>query len=253
MAGINQFFGVPLQKYFLGSDIDLNKDQAGVYGAVQKIPALLAMFTTAYNYAAEPFFFRNADRKDSNHLYGDIALFFTIVAGLVVLGIFFFIDVFQYFIGPSFREGLFIIPFLLISYLLLGLYYNVSIWYKLSDNTIYGAGIATVGAIITLAVNMLFLPTSGIIASAYAALACYGIMVVLAYFLGQVKYPINYPVRSIIIVISLITLLICAGSFLRQPSSPFNFSLGLIALIIYVTIIYLLERKKINYYFKGQN
>ena len=126
-GSINQFFGVPLQKYFLGADFAINKDEAGVYGAVQKIPALLAMFTTAYNYAAEPFFFKNAEQKEAKTLYGDIALFFIMAAGLIAVGIYLFIDVLQFVIGSGYREAIYLVPILLMSYLFLGIYYNVSI------------------------------------------------------------------------------------------------------------------------------
>ena len=247
-GSINQFFGVPLQKYLLGNDLDLNKDQAGVYGAVQKIPALLAMFTTAYNYAAEPFFFRNANRKDARQLYGDIALFFIILSGLVVLGIYVYIDLFQFFIGPSFREGLFIVPFLLIAYLLLGLYYNVSIWYKLSDQTKYGAVIASIGAIITLVLNILLLGKIGYLASAYAALACYLFMVIAAYYIGQIKYPIQYPMLKISIIITLIIGLLFLGNVLRQESIGYNLVTGTLVLILYIFLIFQLSRDKLKEY-----
>ena len=247
-GSINQFFGVPLQKYLLGNDVELNKDQAGIYGAVQKIPALLAMFTTAYNYAAEPFFFRNADRKDARQLYGDIALFFTILAGFVVLAIFVYIDLFQYFIGPSFREGLYIVPYLLIAYLFLGLYYNVSIWYKLSDQTKYGALIAIMGAIITLSLNVLLLGKIGYVASAYAALVCYLFMVIAAYHLGQIKYPIQYPIRKISSIIALVIVFLFLGNLLRQDSLFANLLTGTIALVCYVACVAFLSKSKLKEY-----
>ena len=247
-GSINQFFGVPLQKYFLGADFELNKDQAGVYGAVQKIPALLAMFTTAFNYAAEPFFFRNADRSDVSKLYGDIAQFFIVFAGIVLLSIFLFIDLFQFVIGPSFREGLYLVPFLLMAYLFLGIYYNVSIWYKLSDHTKYGAVIATIGAFITIAVSIIFLPSLGITASAFAALLCYLTMVLLAYFLGQKIYPIRYPVISMIRQVLLITSVILIGSLLRSSNIGINLLSGALLLAMYLFISYSLEFKRLRPY-----
>ncbi len=247
-GGINQFFGVPLQKYFLGQDFDLNKDQAGIYGAVQKIPALLAIFTTAYNYAAEPFFFRNAQREDARQLYGDIALFFIIVAGIMMLGISLFIDLFQFVIGPSFREGLYLVPILLMSYLFLGIYYNISIWYKLSDHTMYGAIIASIGAFITLWVSITLLPSEGIIASAYAALLCYMTMVILAYFIGRIKYPINYPVISMLRQIAMIVALMYLGLMFRSTSTLQNLSMGLLIIAVYCILTYIMEQKRIRTY-----
>jgi len=245
-GSINQFFGVPLQKFFLGADFESNKNEAAVYGAVQKIPALLAMFTTAYNYAAEPFFFRNADRSDAKDLYGDIALFFIMACGAAALGIHLYIDLFQFIIGPSFRSGLYLVPILLMSYLLLGVYYNVSIWYKLSDNTLYGAGIATIGAIITVGGSIFFLQTVGIVASAYSSLACYSVAVILAYVIGQRKYPINYPVKWMLFMLGFITLLMYIGSIINTDSLVTNLASGTFILVIYLGISYIIGRRRLR-------
>jgi len=248
-ASINQFFGVPLQTFLLGEDPEANLEEAGVYGAVQKIPALLAMVTTAYNYAAEPFFFRHVDHKDKKKLFGDIALFFVIIAGAVAIFLFVQLDLIQYVIGSTYREGLYLVPILLVAYLLLGLYYNVSIWYKLSDKTGYGAVIAALGAIITISVSLLFLPSLGIVASAYAALICYAVMVIVAYLLGQKIYAIDYPVMSLLRAFGLILLTMLAGYHLRFDSIILNTLIGLALLGLYLLSIYLLEKEKIKMYF----
>ena len=247
-GSINQFFGVPLQKFFLGSAIDVNKDQAAVYAAVQKIPALLAMFATAYNYAAEPFFFKNADRSDSKKLYGDIALFFIIVAGLLCLVIYFYLDIIQYVIGSNYREGLYLVPVLLLAYLFLGLYFNVSIWYKLSDKTHYGAIIASIGALITLVGSYLLLPRIGIFASAWVALLCYFVMVVLAYLWGQKYYPIDYPrwpmIRALLVIVGIMVL----GSLLRSGSLIVDLGVGTLLILSYCALMYLWEKKRLKMY-----
>ena len=248
-ASINQFFGVPLQTFLLGEDFEANKEEAGIYGAVQKIPALLAMVTTAYNYAAEPFFFRHADHQDKKKLFGDIALFFVIIAGAVAILLFVQLDLIQYVIGSTYREGLYLVPILLIAYLLLGLYYNVSIWYKLSDKTGYGALIAGLGAIITISVSIFFLPSMGIVASAYAALVCYAVMVILAYLLGQNIYAIEYPVMSLIRTLAIIVLTMLAGYYIRFDSIVVNTLVGLGLVGLYLVAIFFFERKKIQMYF----
>jgi len=250
MAGsINQFFGVPLQKYFLGEAYDLNKEEAGIYGAVQKIPALLAMVTTAYNYAAEPFFFRNVDHKDKKELFGDIALFFVIVAGGVAIIIFLQLDLIQYVIGSTYREGLYLVPILLIAYLLLGIYYNVSIWYKLSDKTHYGAIIASIGAIITISMSIILLPRVGVIASAYAALACYLVMVLLAYLLGQKVYAIDYPLGAMLRMMIWTIIVMGIGYLLRSHATLYNTLIGVVLFVVYGVGVYLSEKKKIHQYF----
>jgi O-antigen/teichoic acid export membrane protein len=247
-GSINQFFGVPLQKFFLGNDYEANKEMAGVYGAVQKIPALLALFTTAYNYAAEPFFFNNSEDSDSRTLYGDIAYFFIVATGLVAVGLMGFIDLAQVLIGPNYREGLFIVPILLMAYIFLGTYYNVSIWYKLSDKTHFGAIIAVVGMIITLVGSIVLLPIVGVIASAWVALICYVVMVIMAYVLGQQYYPINYPMRAILLQIGLITVLLWLANVFANPSLFWNMFTGTLIVMIYIVVTLSLEKKRFIQY-----
>lgn len=248
-GSINQFFAVPLQKFFLGAEVEINKEQAAVYGAVQKLAALLAMFTTAYNYAAEPFFFRNSEAANMKKLYGDIAIFFLMAAGCISLGIFLFIDVFQFVIGSHFRQGLYLLPILLMAYLFLGLYYNVSIWYKLDDKTLYGAIIASVGAFITLSGSIVFLPHYGVVASAWTALACYVVMVLLAYFSGQRYYPIEYSKLKIIKHLSLIVGIMAIGFCINQENSWINIISGAVLFLLYVGLLYLMERSLFKQYF----
>jgi O-antigen/teichoic acid export membrane protein len=247
-GSINQFFAVPLQKYLLGYEIEVNKSQAAIYGAVQKIAALLAMFTTAYNYAAEPFFFRHSEESSSRTLYGEIALFFVMTAGLISMGLFLFIDVFQFIIGPGFREGLYLLPILLFSYLFLGIYYNVSIWYKLSDNTIYGAGIAGAGSLITIGGSAVLLPILGIEASAWVSLLCYMTMVGLAYYYGQLKYPIDYPVSRIFLHLFILSLFFLLGWWIKRPGVLWNISMGAFLFGVYLVTILLFEKKRIRQY-----
>lgn len=248
-ASINQFFGVPLQTFLLGEDYEANQDTAGIYGAVQKIAALLAMVTTAYNYAAEPFFFKNSDHTDKRALFGDIALFFVIVVGAVAIGIYTQLDILQYLIDDAYRSGLYLVPILLLAYLFLGLYYNVSIWYKLADKTHFGAMISSIGAFITLGISLLFLPTLGMVASAYAALACYACMVLLVYLLGQKHYPIDYPIYSLARTFALIIIAMLVAHLFRSESVWINVALGLALLMTYAFLVYRLEEKKINRYF----
>jgi len=248
-ASINQFFGVPLQTFLLGEDYEANKKDAGIYGAVQKIPALLAMVTTAYNYAAEPFFFKHADHGDKRQLFGDIALFFVIIAGAVAIMIFVQLDLIQYVIGSTYREGLYLVPILLLAYLFLGLYYNVSIWYKLSDKTHYGAIIAILGALITIGVSLMLLPTLGIVASAYAALICYIVMVIVAYVLGQKIYAIDYPLVALVRTFGLIVVIMICGYFFRTESIWINCLIGCGLVGIYLALIYFFEKQKIKQYF----
>jgi O-antigen/teichoic acid export membrane protein len=211
----NQYFAVPLQKYFLGDNVIANISSGGIYGGSQKIASIFLLFTTAFNYAAEPFFFNNASHQSREELYGKICRLFTLIGGVLILTIYLGIDIFKYLIEKSFHEGLVVIPLLLIAYLFLGIYYNVSIWYKLSDKTMFGAIISFVGVIITTVISLYFLPRVGYIASAWAAVITFFVMLVLAFGLGQKFFPITYPVRKILINIAIILLLIIISYYTR--------------------------------------
>jgi len=133
---INQYSSIAFQKYLLPADLDTNLSSGGIYAAAASLAILLSLFTTAFNYAAEPFFFAHKEREDARTVYADVALAFTIIGSLMMLMILAYIDLFQLLLGENFREGLVVVPILLVSFLLLGIYYNVSIWYKLADKTI---------------------------------------------------------------------------------------------------------------------
>ena len=214
-GGIIQFFANPLQKMFLPGSVQENLSSAGVYEFTRKIAGLFVMFTTAFNYAAEPFFFNNSSESDRELLYGKICRLFTLVGGFIVLGMYFGIDLLKYISPNDYWDSIPLLPILLVAYLLLGIYYNVSIWYKLSDNTKYGAFIAVVGMVITLGISIIFLPKIGYGASAWATLCSYVVMVVIGYLLGQKLYPINYPVAKILRDLFVIIGLLWVGHEIR--------------------------------------
>ncbi len=247
-GSINQFFGVPLQKWFLGENFEQNMDQAALYGAAQKIPALLAIFTTAYNYAAEPFFFKNSEADESRKLYGDVTLFFIIAAGLLSVGLLYSMDIVQYIIGSNFREGLSIVPILLMAYLFLGVYYNVSIWYKLSDKTHFGAIIALIGMLITLFGNILLLSIMGVAASAWVALLCYSAMVTIAYVLGQRYFRIQYQTGAICMQLLFIGILLFIAPYILQFTALINILIGVVISLMYIGVSLYMHRKKCREY-----
>ncbi len=249
-GNINQTFSAPLMHWFLGDDYDANLTVAGAYNGPAKIAILLNLFAVAFNYAAEPFFFNNAEKKESGEAYGQIAHAFAVTAVIVMVGIVAFQEAVILIVGENYRGPQDIIPILLFSYLFLGLYYNVSIWYKLSDKTIYGAVIGVTGAVITLVISMIFLPRLGYIASAWASLACFGTMLMMGYFLGQKHYPIRYPVRDIlfILVVTLVTIVttIYAKSFLSGDIA--KVFLGMFIFVLFLGILYLTQGKGIKKY-----
>jgi O-antigen/teichoic acid export membrane protein len=252
LAGIiSQSFSTPLQERWLSEDITYNRAQAGIYGSVAKLALLLNLFIVAFNYAAEPFFFNNSDKKESRDLYGQVALLFTIVICLVSLGIVAYLDWIQFVIGSSYRSGLPIVPYLLFAFIFLGLYYNVSIWFKLSDNTKIGALIAVGGMSIMLGMNYVLLPKLGIVASAYAALACFSFMTTVAWWTGKKYYPIPYPVRSIVQYLGLTAFFVFGLSYLRNHSELPIWIFGSLAIGVYLFTTYIKDGKRLKNMIKG--
>jgi Polysaccharide biosynthesis protein. len=148
MAGVfNQYFGIYLVKIFSAAGLE-GSAESGLYGAVLRVSILMSLFTTAFKFAAEPFFFKNMSSEEAPFLYARIANVFTFVGCLIMLGILMNIDLIQYLIGQNFRAGLSILPILLLAYLLLGIYTNFAIWYKIKDLTIYGTAISLVGSVV---------------------------------------------------------------------------------------------------------
>ena len=204
LAGIvNEVLDRILLKYLLPGDLETRLTGVGIYGACYKLAMLMTIFTQAFNYASEPFFFRHADRGDAPALYARVARAFAAVGALVFAGVMLFLDVFQLFIGEGgYREGLAVVPILLMANLLLGLYYNVSVWFKLTDRTLMGAWIALGGAAVTIALNVWLIPQIGYLGSAWATLACYATMLLITWALGRLFYPVPYPVPRILLYIA---------------------------------------------------
>ncbi len=171
--------------------------QLGIYGAASKIAMIMAMITQAFRYAYEPFVFGKAKDKDNRSTYATAMkyfLIFTLLAFLVVVA---YIDVLRHIIGRDYWEGLRVVPIVMAAEILMGVYFNLSFWYKLIDRTIWGAWFSGIGCIVLIAVNVIFVPQYGYMACAWAGFAGYGTAMVLSYFVGQRYYPIAYPLKSI--------------------------------------------------------
>ncbi|MEL7248031.1 MAG: polysaccharide biosynthesis C-terminal domain-containing protein [Bacteroidota bacterium] len=193
VAGIvNQLIGTPLLKILGPGTTEENLALGGIYAAAAKLAVLMNLFVQAFNYAAEPFFFRQAAESDDKAIYADVTRAFALIGSLGFLGIMLYLEVIQYFLGQDFRQGLGVLPILLVANFFLGLYYNFSIGYKLSDQTRWASYIAALGAIITLAINFTFIPSIDIYAPAWASLACFLSMCIAAYFVTRKFWPVNY-------------------------------------------------------------
>ena len=173
--------------------------QLGVYGSCVKIAMIMAMITQAFRYAYEPIVFaknKDADKADYYASAMKYFIIFTLLAFLVVMG---WMPVLQYIIGEDYREGLGVVPIVMMAEIFMGIYFNLSFWYKLIDKTIYGAWFSLAGCIVLLAVNIIFIPKIGYWACAWGGLAGYATSMTLSYIVGQKKNPIPYPIKSIII------------------------------------------------------
>lgn len=177
--------------------------QLGIYGAASKIAMIMAMITQAFRYAYEPFVFGKAKDKDNRETYAKAMKFFiifTLLAFLVVIG---YLDLLKYIIGKDYWSGLRVVPIVMAAEIMMGVYFNLSFWYKLIDKTIWGAWFSGAGCAVLIAVNIIFVPRYGYIACAWAGFAGYGTAMVLSYLVGQKKYPINYPLKSITVYVAI--------------------------------------------------
>jgi O-antigen/teichoic acid export membrane protein len=198
-AGIvNEMLDRVLLKYWLPYDLNINLKQLGIYGACYKLSILMTLFIQAFRYAAEPFFFSYSRQADAKKVYAKVMRYFVIFCVWIFLLVSLFLEFFQYFVGPEYREGLDVVPILLMANLFLGIYVNLSIWYKLTDRTGVGALISLLGAGLTLFLNIWWIPILGYLGSAWATLVCYASMSVLSYGLGRRFYPVPYPILRII-------------------------------------------------------
>ena len=171
--------------------------QVGIYSACYKLAMLVTIIIQAFRYAAEPFFFAQHKSENKNQIYVKVMNYFIAFLCLIFLGVSLNIDILKHFIqNESYWVGLGVVPVLLLANIFLGIYYNQSIWYKLSNKTKFGAYIAICGAILTIVINVIFIPVYGYWASAWATLIVYAFQMILSYILGQVYYPIPYNLKK---------------------------------------------------------
>lgn len=175
------------------------KTQLGIYGAASKIAMIMALLTQAFRYAYEPIVFSKSRDRDSKDFYAKAMKYFVIFTLLAFLCVTFYIDILKYVIAPNpdYWVGLRVVPIVMAAEILMGIYFNLSFWYKLIDKTLWGAVFSFVGCAVLIAINVVFVPRYGYMACAWAGVAGYGVATVVSYVVGQRKYPIAYDIRSI--------------------------------------------------------
>ncbi|MDR1746517.1 MAG: polysaccharide biosynthesis C-terminal domain-containing protein [Tannerella sp.] len=181
---------------FMFEDHDYANTQLGIYGACFKIAVVMMMFIQAFRYAYEPFIFAKNRDKDNRTAYAEAMKYFIIFALAIFLGVMFYLDVLKHLIDSAYYDGLIVVPIVMLGELFFGIYFNLSVWYKLTDRTVWGAVFSIIGCILTVAVIVFFVPRYGFVACAYASLISNLAMMALSYFIGRKKYPVAYDLRS---------------------------------------------------------
>lgn len=231
---------------------DIAMYNVGVYSACFKIAVIMNLFIQAFRYSAEPFFFSLYKEKDAKQGYSVVMTYFVIVCTFIFLAVMMYLDFIKYFVSENYRVGLPIVPIILLAYMFLGICYNLSIWYKLTGQTKYGAYITVGGAAITIAVNWILIPAIGYIGAAWGHLITYLAMTIASYLTGQKFYPISYNLKKIGFYI-LTSLFLFAISYFLIPFDVFGkyeftakISINTIILLLYVAIIVKKEYKTIK-------
>jgi len=249
MAGIvNETVDRILLRYLLPLSPAAAEEQIGIYSACYKIAVLMVLFIQAYRFAAEPFFFAQMHNKDAKIVYARVMNYFIITVSVIFLVTMLFLDtVFIKFTGPEFRSARNVIPVLMLAKLFLGVYFNLSIWYKLSGQTIWGALITLSGAIITLVLNIIWIPLSpdhiihGYLGSAWATFFCYLVMMVMGYLLGQKYYSIPYNLKKFAGYLGFALFLYGISRFLPDITILYKIGINLVLLASFLIVAYLLE------------
>lgn len=246
---VNETFDRILLPYLL-ADKSQAITQLGIYGACYKLSMLMTLVVQTFRYAADPFFFSQAGKDDAQKIYARVMYYFVLFCCFVFLGILLYLDIVKYFIGNEFRSGLGIVPILLLANLFLGVYLNLSIWYKITSKTRWGAWFSVFGAVVTLAFNFLLIPVMGFYGAAWATFICYASMMVLSYIYGQKHYPVPYDVKSFALAI-LSALGFYWLSLYIDPIFEGNRVVILLInttlLLSWMALIWVLEREKIGY------
>ena len=218
--------------------------ELGIYGAAYKLSVLMTLFIQMFRYAAEPFFFAQMKEDNAKQVYADVMKYFILFGLIIFLGVTLFADIVKYFIGPDYWEGLFILPIVLLANLLLGITFNLSIWYKLNDMTRFGAYIALTGAAVTILMNVLLVPKFSYFGSALGHLSAYVVMVILSYIWGQKYYRIEYQMGRIGFYTILTISLFLIGYYLPIESTPIKLAINSVLFLFFLFIIYFKERRE---------
>lgn len=230
----------------LASDKSLAMSELGVYGANYKVAIVMVMFIQAFRFAYEPFIFAQNKQKghDKEKAYVDAMNWFVIFGLFIFLGVMFYLPVIKYFISPKYFAGLKVVPVVMLAELFFGIFFNLSLWYKLTDKTIWGTWFSLTGLAVTLIVNILFVPAYGYMACAWAAFCSYGVMMVASYAVGRAHYPIAYHIGRLCAYFTVAMALWGVSALLTTGNNLYDFPTRLLLLGCYLGCVYLFEIKR---------
>ncbi len=246
VAGIAFAINEQFDKILLGKLLPANIAEAevGVYSACYKLGLFMVLYRTAYTLGIEPFFFSHAKNENAPQTYATITKYFVIFGSFILLSVIVFADIFKYFMirDSSYWEAMKVVPLIILANFFLGIYTNLSVWYKLIDKTYIGAYISIIGAVVTLVLNFLLIPTMSYYGSAIATIAAYGTMMGISYFLGNKYYPIPYDIKKITGYLGLSILFsIISFYYFRE-----NYFVGIPLLLAFLYFIYYNEKETLN-------
>ena len=211
--------------------------QLGIYGAASKIAMIMAMFTQAFRFAYEPFVFGKSKEKDSREMYAQAMKFFIIFTLLAFLAVMFYLDILRHIIGRDYWDGLRVVPIVMAAEIFMGIYFNLSFWYKLIDETRWGAYFSLTGCTILILMNIFLIPKYGYIACAWAGFTGYGVAMLLSYFVGQKKYPIQYDLKAIGMYVLLAAVLYLAAEYVPIDNIYLRMAYRTVLLILFIAYV----------------
>lgn len=242
---INEVFDRILLEWLLPEDIA--KSEVGKYSACYKLALFMTLFATAFRMGIEPFFFNHFKTENPQKAYAQVTNYFVVLGSIILLSVVVFADVLKVIFvrNEAYWEAMSIVPLIVLASFFLGIYHNLSVWYKVTDRTKIGAYISLIGALLTIVINMAFIPRFGYVASAVATLVAYGSMMMMSFFFGRMYYPIPYNFRKIIFYLGLSILFSVLSFYVFNR----NLLLGSILLILFLGLIYKMENDKLKQIF----
>lgn len=247
MAGmVNETMDRAVYK-FLAPDASKAMHELGIYAACYKLSIIMTLFIQTFRYAAEPFFFSHYGKNGSKEVYARVMNYFIIACSFIFVVVMLFMDIFKLFIGENFRSGLSVVPILLMANLCLGVFYNLSVWYKLTGQTRYGAFFSVAGALITIALLFLLVPKMGYKGAAWATLICYAAMMLMSYFTGRKNFPIPYEVGKMFFypVMALLIYFSMEGAMLLlKPEGGIKYLMAGLLTGMFLLMVLMMEKEK---------